>query len=121
MTFPAQLDEKTVFIPLYWVGQKVPSSFSIALYRRIQMKFVANSIYSRSHCGRLIDDRTVGCSWGLRSFALSQVSLLPGLPCIEYHSSVVLCKVWEGYASCFVLDPHCCFRNSESCMVLCKF
>ena len=46
------------------------------------------------------------CAWGFHSFPLPHRSVsLPGPPCFEYCSSVVLCGVWEGYAPCFVPGP----------------
>ena len=57
------------------------------------------------------------CSWGACAFSLSQRSVLgPAPPCLEYCFSVVLCAVWEGYVSCFVLGSLDWLGNSESRM-----
>ena len=40
---------------------------------------------------------------------------------LALNTIALWCCVKSGYASCFVLGPHCCFSNSESCIVSCKF
>ena len=57
------------------------------------------------------------CSWGLCAFSLSHRSVfVPAPPCFEYCCSVV-CAVWEGYVSCFVLGSQYWLGNSVSCML----
>ena len=56
--------------------------------------------------------------WALYYVQLIHLSIfVPISCCFDYCSFVILCEVWEGYVSSFVLFPKNCFGNSRFFMV----
>ena len=96
---------------------------AVKLSQHHQLKILSFLIvYFYLLCQRLID---CWCVWDSLFCSIDQYVLVclfvclfcHGISYLDYCNFEVLCEVWEGYASTFVLFPQDCFGNSGSFMI----
>ena len=101
-SFSAPLAEEIVFSPFY----------ILASFLKINWPEVCE----------FISELFILFHWSMYLFVCVCVCVRAPIPhCFDYYDLIILCEVWENYATCFVLFPHDCFGNFKCFMVPCKF